>query len=119
MANQAGFEISVGDDPNSKFCRYYCSKGGRKRGKMPNKTNCPFYLTACLEKNIRSEKIIISTKNICLIHNHKLHPSMFYYKTIDDSVLEIVHQMYQSDIPPHKIRNFYTSKVLSIYQHYK
>lgn len=104
MANLAGFEISASDSPNSNFCLYFCSKGGRKRGKKPNKTNCSFFLTSCLDKNILIDKIIISTKNICLSHNHKLHPSIFHYKTIDDSVLAIIHQMYQSDIPPHKIR---------------
>lgn len=50
MANLAGFEISASDSPNSNFCLYFCSKGGRKGGKKPNKTNCPFFLTSCLEK---------------------------------------------------------------------
>lgn len=118
MANLAGYEILASDNPNSNFYRYYYSKGGCKHGKKSNKTNCSFFLTAYVEKNIRSEKIIISTKNICLAHNHKLHPSMFYYKAIYDSVLAIIHQMYQIFLHI-KLGNFYACKVLSIYQNNK
>lgn len=42
----AGFEISARDSTEVGSCRYYSQKGGRKRGNISNKTNCPFYFKA-------------------------------------------------------------------------
>lgn len=47
----AGFEISARDSTKVGNCRYYCQKGGRKRGNISNKTNCPFYFKTHVKAN--------------------------------------------------------------------
>ena len=42
-ALEDGFEITARDSTKVAGCRYYCRRGGRKRGDISNKIDCPFF----------------------------------------------------------------------------
>lgn len=118
MALQSGFEIIIQDTKGTSDCRFYCSKGGRKRGKTSNKTDCPFFFRLSTEVT-NDHKLItrISPKNMCLNHNHPLLNTIVPLKLqlIEGEILDIVTNMIDSDIPTNKIRKFlYKRGIISI-----
>lgn len=110
MAVQSGFTLAIRDSNYSHSCRYYCSKGGRIRGKTTNKTDCPFEFRLKAEQNKEGKLITkISEKKICLTHNHELKTGLslkYQLQFIDGELLLLIENMINSDIPPNKIRKF-------------
>mgnify|MGYP001050602289 FL=1 len=115
-ALEDGFEITARDSTKVAGCRYYCRRGGRKRGDISNKIDCPFFFkTMAFENQDGSISIRISEKNICLNHNHQLKPQRLTVKILNEEILQIVRDMLHSDIPPSKIRKFlYNKGVINI-----
>lgn len=103
----AGFEISARDSTEVGSCRYYCQKGGRKRGNIYNKTNCPFYFKEHVKaKEDGTYLVSISQKKICSIHNHPLNTQKYALMIQNEEILQVIKNMLESDIQPHKIRKF-------------
>ena len=66
-AQESGFELAAKDPIFSGYCRYYCTKGGKKRGQASNKTDCPFYFRTILIFNQDGSTLVkISNSRICL-----------------------------------------------------
>ncbi|KAK8881891.1 hypothetical protein M9Y10_044528 [Tritrichomonas musculus] len=107
MAKKNGFEISAKDIIISGFCRYYCHKGGKKRGKNSNKTDCPFCFRTIMSVNDDGSTFVkIDEAYQCLEHNHALIQQMYTLQLANNEVKEMVQNMINSDISPVKIRKF-------------
>ena len=101
-AMKRGWTISCNESFRATWATFYCSKGGRSRGKKTTKTDCPWKIT--LGPGIQPGTVRILKGH--LTHNHVLTPDKYSIFTVDSQQQDLICKMLESGITPRCVQRF-------------